>query len=111
MHWEQHEIARTDPVSHEVSGSRGLVVESPNRIEDSNTSLHTHESGMSKRTGFLKPRNDPMKVSGNDMPNHRHSRASRVVKGMAADDLAPHKRRLRKKNTPNNTLCKKEGII
>lgn len=52
-----------------------------------------------------------MKVRGNDIPNHRHSSASRVVKGMAAEDFAPHMRRLRKKNTPNNTLAKEKHYI
>ncbi len=38
------------------------------------------------------------------MPNQRHRRARRVVKGMAADEPAPHSSRFRKKNTPKTTL-------
>ena len=45
-----------------------------------------------------------MKFSGREMPNQRQSRASRVVNGMAALDPAPHRNRLRMKNTANTIL-------
>ena len=59
------------------------------------------EREREKLTAFLKPRKEPKKVRGSEIPNQRQSKASRVVKGMAADDPAPQRRRLRKKNTPN----------
>ena len=55
-------------------------------------------------TGFLKPRKDPKKVRGREIPNQRQRRARRVVKGMAADDPAPQRSKFRKKKTPNTTL-------
>ena len=54
-------------------------------------------SRESKLTGLLNPRKDPKKVRGREMPNQRQRRARRVVKGMAAEDLAPHSSRFRKK--------------
>ena len=38
------------------------------------------------------------------MPNHRQSRARRVVKGMAALEPAPHRNRFRVKNTEKHIL-------
>ena len=45
-----------------------------------------------------------MKFSGKEMPNQRQSKARRVVNGMAALDPAPHRNRLRTKNTIKTTL-------
>ena len=55
-------------------------------------------------TCFLKPKKAPKKVRGREMPNHRQSRARRVVKGMAALDPAPHRNRFRVKNTEKHVL-------
>ena len=63
--------------------------------------MHSHVAMHAPLTGLLKPRKDPKKVRGRDMPSHRHSKARRVVKGMAAEDLAPHNSKFRKKKTPN----------
>ena len=38
------------------------------------------------------------------MPNHRQSKARRVVKGMAALEPAPHRNRFRVKNTEKHIL-------
>ena len=54
-------------------------------------------------TGLLKPRKEPKKVSGREMPNQRQRRASRVVKGMAAEDLAPHSSKFSTKKIPKIT--------
>ena len=59
-------------------------------------------------TDFLKPRKAPKKVSGREMPSHRPSRASRVVKGTAALDPAPHRNRFRVKNTEKLALEDRE---
>ena len=45
-------------------------------------------------TAFLNPRKEPRKVRGREIPNQRDSRTSRVVKGMTADEPAPHRNRL-----------------
>ena len=45
-------------------------------------------------TAFLNPKKEPRKVRGREIPNQRDSRASRVVKGMAADEPAPQRIRL-----------------
>ena len=53
---------------------------------------------------FLKPRKAPKKVRGREMPNHRQSRASSVVNGIAALEPAPHRNKFRMKNTVNVVL-------
>jgi hypothetical protein len=62
-------------------------------------------------TGLLNPRKDPKKVRGREIPNQRQSRASRVVKGTAAEDLAPHSNKLRKKKTLNTTPGTSRAVI
>ena len=62
-------------------------------------------------TDFLNPRKEPKKVRGREIPNQRQSKASKVVKGMAADEPAPHRNRLRTKNTPNAIPGTKKEVI
>ena len=50
-------------------------------------------------------------MRGREIPNQRQSRASRVVKGMAADEPAPHRNRLSTKNTPNAIPGTKKAVI
>ena len=54
---------------------------------------------------------EPRKVKGTDTANQRQSKASKVVKGMAADEPAPHRNRLRTKNTPNAIPGTKKAVI
>ena len=41
-----------------------------------------------------------MKVRGNEIPKNRNRRASNVVNGIAALELAPHKNKFKVKNIP-----------
>ena len=50
-------------------------------------------------------------VKISDTPNHRQSRVSRVVKGMAADEPAPQRNRLSTKNTENAIPGTKKAVI
>ena len=58
--------------------------------------LMIHKSSLEIRllTTFLNPRKEPRKVRGREIPNQRHSKARKAVKGMAADEPAPHRNRL-----------------
>lgn len=55
-------------------------------------------------TLFLNPKYAPIKVSGTDTPNHKARRAIKVVNGIAAELLLPHKIKFITKNNPNTTL-------
>lgn len=55
-------------------------------------------------TAFLKPKYAPRKVSGTEMQNHRANMATRVPKGMAADEPSPHRIRFITKKSANTTL-------
>ena len=50
-------------------------------------------------------------MRGREIPNQRQSKASKVVKGMAADEPAPHRNRLSMKNTPNAIPGTKKEVI
>ena len=50
-------------------------------------------------------------MRGRETPNQRQSKASKVVKGMAADEPAPHRNRLSTKNTPNAIPGTKKEVI
>ena len=50
-------------------------------------------------------------MRGREIPNQRQSKASKVVKGMAADEPAPHRNRLSTKNTPNTIPGTKKAVI
>ena len=45
-----------------------------------------------------------MKVRGTEMQNHRAKMATRVPKGMAADEPSPHRIRFIRKNSAKSTL-------
>lgn len=55
-------------------------------------------------TAFLKPKYAPRKVRGTEMQNHRAKMATRVPKGMAAEEPSPHKIRFITKKSANTTL-------
>ena len=59
----------------------------------------------------LNPRKAPMNVRGREIPNHRHRRASKVVKGMAALDPAPHRNRLITKKMTKTTPGMSRALI
>ena len=50
-------------------------------------------------------------MRGREIPNQRQSKASKVVKGMAADEPAPHRNRLSMKKTPNTIPGTKKAVI
>ena len=50
-------------------------------------------------------------MRGREIPNQRQNKASKVVKGMAADEPAPQRNRLRPKNTPNAIPGTKKAVI
>ena len=56
-------------------------------------------------------RKEPRKVNSSDTPNQRQSKASKVVRGMAADEPAPHRNRSSTKNTPNAIPGTKKAVI
>ena len=62
-------------------------------------------------TAFLKPRKEPKKVRGKEIPNQRQSKASKVVKGMAAEEPAPHRNILSTKNMLNTIPGTKKAVI
>ena len=64
-------------------------------------------------TASLNPiaRKEPRKVNSSDTPNQRQSKASKVVKGMAADEPASNRNRLSTKNTPNVIPGTKKAVI
>ena len=57
-------------------------------------------------TCLRKPKYAPTNTKGTDIPNHNVSKASKVPKGMAADDCSAHKTRLRRKKIPKMMLIK-----
>ena len=56
-------------------------------------------------------RKAPKNVRGTEIPNQRQSKARRVVKGMAADEPAYHRNRLRVKNTTKIIPGTKNDVI
>ncbi len=59
----------------------------------------------------LNPRNDPINISGTDIPKYSDNNANRVVKGIAALDPAPHRNRFNIKNTLNTIPGTNEAVI
>ena len=58
-----------------------------------------------------KPKNAPTKVKGTDTQNHKANKATKVKKGMAAEDPSYHKTRFMTKNRAKTTLKTKLTII
>ena len=58
-----------------------------------------------------KPKNAPTKVKGTDTQNHKANKATKVKKGMAAEDPSYHKTRFMTKNRAKTTLKTKIKII
>ena len=54
--------------------------------------------------GFLELKKAPKKVSGTEIPSQRKRRARIVVKGTAALEPAPHKKRFNVKNAEKMNL-------
>lgn len=73
--------------------------------------------GLYLLTVFLKPKYAPIKVSGTEIQNQRANMATRVPKGMAAEDPSPHRIRFITKKSANTTLSRgrrgmlDEGVI
>ena len=54
-----------------------------------------------------KPKKAPTKVNGTETQNHKANKATKVKKGMAADDPSYHSTRFITKNRAKTTLKKK----
>lgn len=64
--------------------------------------------GDRQLTGLRKPKYEPTKMSGTEIPNHKASNATKVPKGMAAEDRLLHSIRFKIKKIPNMILERKK---
>lgn len=54
----------------------------------------------------MKPKYAPINVRGTEIQNQRANMATRVPKGMAAEEPSPHRMRFITKKSANTTLCR-----